>query len=102
MKSAVFVRAAVGRIVAVFVIVVLLAGGLTALVTAAQPVTDLDPQVAAPARRAPAAQAIVINHTTADISQIPPYWIEQAKALLRASYGHTSHGSQLVSGMSVF
>ncbi|HSD84486.1 MAG TPA: hypothetical protein VLG46_11530, partial [Anaerolineae bacterium] len=93
MKSAVFVRA-VGRIVAVFVIVSALAGGLTAIVTAAQPVTA--PQ------RAPASAPIIIDHTTADISKIPPYWIEQAKALLRASYGHTSHGSQLVSGLSVF
>jgi uncharacterized repeat protein (TIGR01451 family) len=42
---------------------------------------------------------IIIDHTTADISRIPPYWIEQAKALLRVSYGHTSHGSQLVTGM---
>jgi len=42
---------------------------------------------------------IIIDHTTTDISRIPPYWIEQAKALLRVSYGHTSHGSQLVSGM---
>lgn len=49
----------------------------------------------------PASSAIIIDHTTADISKIPPYWIEQAKALLHASYGHTSHGSQLVSGMSV-
>jgi len=49
-----------------------------------------------------AGQAIIIDHTTTDIIKIPEYWINQAKALLRASYGHTSHGSQLVSGMSVF
>jgi hypothetical protein len=42
---------------------------------------------------------IIINHTTTDLSKVPPYWINQAKELLRLSYGHTSHGSQLVSGM---
>jgi hypothetical protein len=42
---------------------------------------------------------IIIDHTTTDISKIPPYWINQAKELLRLSYGHTSHGSQLVSGL---
>jgi len=42
---------------------------------------------------------IVIDHRHTDISQIPEYWINQAKQLLRLSYGHTSHGSQLVSGM---
>lgn len=48
-----------------------------------------------------AAEPIIIDHTCTDLSQIPPYWIEQAKALLRLSYGHTSHGSQPVSGMGV-
>ena len=46
-------------------------------------------------------QAIIIDHTCTDLSQIPEYWIEQAKAQLRLSYGHTSHGSQPVSGMGV-
>ena len=44
-------------------------------------------------------QLIIINHTTTDLSKVPPYWINKAKELLRLSYGHTSHGSQLVSGM---
>lgn len=48
-----------------------------------------------------AQQAIIIDHTNTDLSQIPDYWIEQAKALLRVSYGHTSHGSQPISGMGV-
>lgn len=55
------------------------------------------PPVAALARTAP----LIADHTTTDLSQIPPYWIEQAKATLRLSYGHTSHGSQIVSGMNV-
>ncbi|MBU0490316.1 MAG: hypothetical protein KKA73_19135 [Chloroflexi bacterium] len=57
---------------------------------------------AAPARPDhPAQQAIIIDHTCTDLSQVPANWINQAKALLRLSYGHTSHGSQPVSGMGV-
>lgn len=48
-----------------------------------------------------AQQPIIIDHTCTDLSKIPDYWIEQAKAQLRLSYGHTSHGSQPVSGMDV-
>ncbi|MCJ7578989.1 MAG: BACON domain-containing protein, partial [Candidatus Aminicenantes bacterium] len=46
-------------------------------------------------------QAIVINHNHTDISEVPVYWIEQAKSLFKISYGHTSHGSQIISGMQV-
>jgi hypothetical protein len=45
--------------------------------------------------------ALIIDHTCCDIDQVPPVWVEQAKADLRLCYGHTSHGSQLVSGMTV-
>ncbi len=50
---------------------------------------------------AAATEAIIADHNHTDLSQIPDYWIDQAKASLRAVYGHTSHGSQLVSGMGV-
>jgi uncharacterized repeat protein (TIGR01451 family) len=43
----------------------------------------------------------IIDHTCTDLSQVPDYWIQQAKAVLRVSYGHTSHGSQPISGMGV-
>lgn len=42
---------------------------------------------------------IIIDHTCTDVSKIPDYWIEQAKENLRIGYGHTSHGSQLVTGI---
>ncbi len=45
------------------------------------------------------AQSIIIDHTCTDISQIPAPWIEAAKDDLRISYGHTSHGSQLITGI---
>lgn len=44
-----------------------------------------------------AAQVIDHNHT--DIWQIPDAAIEHAKETLHIAYGHTSHGSQLISGM---
>lgn len=54
------------------------------------------PPIAALARTAP----IIVDHTTTDITAIPQVWIEQAKNTLHIGYGHTSHGSQLTSGMS--
>lgn len=46
-------------------------------------------------------EGIIIDHTCTDINQIPEYWIDQAKDLFKVSYGHTSHGSQLVTGMDM-
>ena len=47
------------------------------------------------------AATIIIDHTCTDISQVSEYWINQAKADFRISYGHTSHGSQIVMGMDI-
>ncbi len=44
--------------------------------------------------------ALVVDHTTTDLNRIPQTFLDAAKANLRLSFGHTSHGSQLVSGMS--
>lgn len=45
-------------------------------------------------------KAIIIDHTCTDITQIPESAINQAKATLHIGYGHTSHGSQLTTGMT--
>jgi len=45
--------------------------------------------------------AIIIDHNCTDLSLVPESYITQAKSMFRASYGHTSHGSQLISGMDV-
>ncbi len=42
--------------------------------------------------------AIVIDHRHTDVSQIPDYWIGQAKQFV-VHYAHTSHGSQILSGL---
>ena len=44
-------------------------------------------------------EPIVADHTCHDIDQIPKHWLEVAKANFGISYGHTSHGSQIISGM---
>ena len=43
-------------------------------------------------------QAIIVDHTTSDISLIPAVWIEAAKEGVIWSYGSTSHGTQLWAG----
>jgi hypothetical protein len=46
----------------------------------------------------PASQAIVADHTRTDIHQIPSAWIDQARQFV-IHYAHTSHGSQILSGL---
>jgi hypothetical protein len=48
------------------------------------------------------AQPVMIGHDQAhleDLKNIPPEWIDSAKAKLRVAYFHTSHGSQINSGL---
>ena len=45
-------------------------------------------------------QGLLVNHTCIDISAIPENWIDSAKVKLKVTYQHTSHGSQLVSGIT--
>ena len=44
------------------------------------------------------ADVIIIYHTCTDLSEIPDEWIEKAKNLT-IHYAHTSHGSQITSGV---
>jgi hypothetical protein len=44
-------------------------------------------------------ESIIANHTIAKLSIIPNSWVDSAKAKLHIAYGHTSHGSQLITGM---
>jgi uncharacterized protein YjdB len=43
---------------------------------------------------------IIIDHTCTRLYKIPDSWIDAARANLHIAYGHTSHGSQLISGMT--
>jgi hypothetical protein len=41
-----------------------------------------------------------IDHHCVDVTRVPQDWIEEAKNTLHVAYGHTSHGSQITTGMS--
>ncbi len=45
-------------------------------------------------------QGIIIDHECTDITLVPEFAINQAKSNLHIAYGHTSHGSQLTTGMN--
>ncbi len=42
---------------------------------------------------------VIIDHTCVNLDKIPTEWINKAKTDLHIAYGHTSHGSQLITGM---
>lgn len=42
---------------------------------------------------------VIIDHTSTVLSEIPKEYIDSAKQKLHIGYGHTSHGSQLATGM---
>ena len=48
----------------------------------------------------PNTEAVIVNHTSISLSAIPSTYIDQAKQRLHIAYGHTSHGSQLTTGMA--
>jgi len=48
-----------------------------------------------------AQEPVIIDHRCIRLDLVPASWVEEAKAQFRMSYGHTSHGSQIVSGMNV-
>jgi hypothetical protein len=50
----------------------------------------------------PTDASTIIDHTCTDIAKIPATWIQQARTGLRIGYGHTSHGSQPVTGIMAF
>ena len=43
---------------------------------------------------------LIIDHSCTKLDQIPTEWINTAKANLHIAYGHTSHGSQITTGMT--
>ena len=47
-----------------------------------------------------ATAGFVVDHTHTDLAEIPAAWVEWAKMTLHIAYEHTSHGSQLVTGMT--
>ncbi len=77
---------------------VILATGLLTVVAPAGAAEN--PAKAAAKKATRPAEALIIDHKCTDISKIPVSWIEKAKADFAVWYGHTSHGSQITSGMT--
>ena len=48
----------------------------------------------------PAEALIVVGHQETDLSAIPASWVERVKDNLDIVYQHTSHGSQIVTGLN--
>lgn len=44
---------------------------------------------------------VIINHNCTAISEIPINWIDSVKTRIKLHYAHTSHGGQLVMGLSM-
>ncbi|MBD3228959.1 MAG: hypothetical protein GF329_12290 [Candidatus Lokiarchaeota archaeon] len=42
----------------------------------------------------------IINHKHTDLSLIPLEWIDQVQEMIKLHYAHTSHGSQLTTGLN--
>jgi len=45
-------------------------------------------------------QYLVVDHTYADVANIPDIWIDKAKSKFKLHYAHTSHGEQIIVGMA--
>lgn len=65
---------------------------------AATPPPEYDNFTYLPLIRRTVQTAIIVDHRHTDISKIPDLWLTQAKKLM-VHYAHTSHGSQILSGL---
>ena len=48
----------------------------------------------------PTPAQIIVDHNCTTLPLVPASWISQAKTNLHIAYGHTSHGSQVTTGMT--
>jgi hypothetical protein len=44
-------------------------------------------------------EALIIDHNCTRLSKIPVEYLDKARKMFKMTYGHTSHGSQIISGM---
>lgn len=52
------------------------------------------------ANAAPVNDLLIIDHRSTRLTDVPSEWIAAAKNHLHIAYGHTSHGSQITTGMT--
>src|SRR5665647_1138870 len=50
--------------------------------------------------RAVTADSMIIDHRHTHLVDVPLEWVEAAKTNLHIAYGHSSHGDQIVTGMT--
>jgi len=81
-------------IITTFMIAMLALGGQPVFTAASSPAVN------APATVSARTEPLIIDHNSVDVTAIPQAWIEEAKNSLDVYYGHTSHGSQLTTGMA--
>ncbi len=86
------------RLVPVLVLVLIFWGVLVAYSDSVHREIVISPNKSLPRDKIPEAEAIIIDHTCTDLELIPDYWLAQAKELA-FHYAHTSHGSQIISGL---
>ncbi len=60
---------------------------------------DEEPE-AVPDDQPAATGSMIIDHRCTDLGDVPLEWINKARADLHVAYGHTSHGSQITTGMT--
>ncbi len=76
--------------------------GAAEAVTGATAQPGGDPEAPTPTRRSaglqPTGGAIIADHTSTDLGEIPEEWVERAKDSVVWIYGSTSHGTQLWTG----
>ncbi len=75
------------------------AASTTYTLTATNPSGTRSAQATVTVTSAPSA-AVIVDHTCTDLEAVPATAIQSAKANLKIAYGHTSHGSQLITGMN--
>ncbi len=51
---------------------------------------------------APLRGAVIVDHRHTDLSRVPSEWLDLARTQLRVAYGHSSHGSQIMTGLLAF
>ncbi len=57
-------------------------------------------QDAVPDDQLPATGSMIIDHRCTELVDVPLEWINHARSDLHIAYGHTSHGSQITTGMT--
>jgi len=87
-------------LVRVSFIVIMMLSLLLTMSCAKENNSDNEEQDGVPAEQPVATASMIIDHRHTDLKDVPLEWITKAKTDLHIAYGHTSHGSQITTGMT--